>query len=68
MGAFLVKGRVGLAWWPGCGYRAWGVVFVWAFSGGCLITAAAWPGSSWSARSRAAVRTNELDAGERWPI
>ena len=30
--------------------------------------AAARPGSSWSARSRAAARTNELDAGERREI
>jgi hypothetical protein len=27
-----------------------------------------WPGSSWSARSRSAARTNELDAGQRRPI
>ena len=30
--------------------------------------AAARPGSSWSARSRAAARTNELDAGKRRKI
>jgi len=28
MGAFPVKERAGLAWWPGCGYRAGGVAFV----------------------------------------
>ena len=28
-----------------------------------MAAAAAWPGSGWSARSRAAARTNELEAG-----
>jgi hypothetical protein len=27
-----------------------------------------WRGSCWSARSRVAARTNELDADERWLI
>src|ERR1700746_2486976 len=34
----------------------------------CPGSAAARPGSSWSARSRAAARTNELDAGKRREI
>ena len=31
----------------------------------CLVHVAVLEGSSWSARSRAAARTNELEAGER---
>ena len=31
----------------------------------CLVHVAVREGSSWGARSRAAARTNELDAGER---
>ena len=35
---------------------------------GCLVRAVVWEVSCWSARSRVAVRTNELDAGERRPV
>jgi len=58
-------GRTDLARWP----RAPG--WVDCSSGSFLAaarSAAARPGSSWSARSRAAARTNELDAGKRRKI
>ena len=62
------QGRV--VTWPGdLRPSGWGWVAVLlaflAVAGSCAV---ARPGSSWSARSRAAARTNELDAGERRPI
>jgi len=35
---------------------------------GCLVHVAVLEGSSWSARSREAARTNELEAGQRREI
>jgi hypothetical protein len=46
----------------------WGWLFFWILPRGCWSFPAARPGSSWSARSRAAARTNELDAGKRREI
>jgi hypothetical protein len=56
--------------WPGDldDYRAGGFAFLGLSPMAAWFAAAAWPGSSWSARSRAAARTNELEAGERRPI
>src|SRR5262249_28678660 len=46
--------------WPG-----WGVTVLWDLSRSCLVHVAVREGSCWSARSRVAARTNELDADER---
>ena len=42
-----------------------GCLFFWILPRSCPGLLAARPGSGWSARSRAAARTNELDAGKR---
>jgi hypothetical protein len=59
----------GVRIWPG-GYarRRAGLTVLLCPSSQLPGPAAARPGSSWSARSRAAARTNELDAGERRKI
>ena len=69
MGAFAVKRRGCLTWWPvALGPPGWGDCCC-GFSLSLPVCAAApGPVSSWSARSRAAARTNELDAGKRRPM
>jgi len=53
--------------WLACCRRA-GLTVLQDLPRGCLVCVAVRQGSSWSARSRAAARTNELDAGERRTI
>jgi len=43
----------------------WGLIVLLDLPGRCLFHVAVREGSSWSARSRVAARTNELEAGER---
>src|SRR5205807_6349832 len=63
----LSRGRTDLARWLRPAVRA-GLTVLLCPSSQLPGPAAARPGSSWSARSRAAARTNELDAGERRKI
>src|SRR5262245_63409636 len=65
MGAFAVKER-GLSW-PGDLVIA-GLAVVLGFLAAAGFVPLRGRGSSWSPRSRAAARRNELDAGERRPM
>jgi hypothetical protein len=60
------------AYWPGpvtlLAIAGLGGTVACGFSSSLPVCAIVQAVSSWSARSRAAARTNELDAGKRWPI
>jgi hypothetical protein len=67
-GPSLSRARGDLARWPAAVGLGW-VPCSAGFPRSCRISCRrAGRGSSWSARSRAAARTNELDAGKRRPI
>jgi hypothetical protein len=53
--------------WPGDlgAVAGLGLTVSWLFLVAAIFPAVAPPGSSWSARSRVAARTNELGAGKR---
>ena len=61
------RGMTDLTRWLACCRRA-GLTVLQDLPRGCLVYVAVREGPSWSARSRAAARTNELDAGERRTI
>ncbi len=61
------RGMTDLTRWLACCRRA-GLTVLQDLPRGCLVYVAVREGSSWSARSRAAARTNELDADERRTI
>ena len=68
VGPLLSKGRGDLTRWPGLAGRGWGGTWCCGFPRGCPVVPVVRSGSSWSARSRVAARTNELDAGKRRKI
>ena len=61
------RGMTDLTRWLACCRRA-GLTVLQDLPRGCLVYVAVREGPSWSARSRAAARTNELDADERRTI
>jgi hypothetical protein len=67
-GPCLSRGRAGLARLPLFAVAGLGGAVPCGFSPWLPVCAVAWAVSSWSARSRAAARTNELDAGKWRPI